>query len=236
MRTSSLLIILIFLANCVFAQSKLKLGLRLSPIFSSAKVVDATGNEVSDQLSTKLGGSFGLMADWRATENYGIHTGVHIVNKGFKRDGNVAVDSASTVAGTQNVTVTAIEIPLALKLRTTEFGDGWYADGLFGLSVDITASNSNRWTGVNPVNYELSTSGGTLQTQANLINPVNFSFIFGVGAEYEVGNVGRTNFGLVYHRGLTNLNRQSAFQPNVQGAEETFRLSYFSLELGYYFN
>lgn len=235
MRTSSLLFLLIFLSSGLVAQNKLKLGLRLSPIFSTGKVVDETGNEVSDQISTKLGGSFGLMADFRANDNYGIHSGIHIVNKGFKRDGNVMVDSATTQAATQNITVTTVEIPVALKLRTTEFGNGWYADGLFGASLDITASNSNRWTGVNPLTNQLGESG-TLQTQANLINPLNFTFIFGVGAEYEVGNVGRANFGLVYHRGLTNMNRREGYEMDANGANETFRINYFSLELGYYFN
>ncbi len=234
MRSLSLLFLCFCLTGAVHGQSKLNLGLRLSPILSNASISDSSGNEVMDDVSSKLGLTFGLIADYNFTENYALHTGVHIVRKGFRREGPVMINDSSTVVGSQNISITSVEIPLALKLRTPEIGTGWFANGLFGVSADIRTGSRNEWEGVNPLNNNLAQSG-TLQSQASFINPLALSFIFGVGGEYEVGGVGRLNFGIVYHRGLTNLNRRRAFQENTQGNSETYRVSYISLELGYYF-
>ncbi|MCI4671394.1 MAG: PorT family protein [Bacteroidia bacterium] len=235
MRVVSLLFISILLLGTLQAQNSLKLGLRVSPIISSANVTDAQGNGVDAEVSSKLGGSFGLMADYYFSENYGFHTGIHIVNKGFKRDGNVSLNDTATVAASQNVSITTVEIPLALKLKTGQIGGSdWNINGLFGLSADVTASNSNAWTGINPATNEIATAG-TLRSQANLVNPINFSFLFGAGTEYDFSGAGLGYIGLVYHWGLTNMNRKKNFAEGTLGSGETFRISYFSIDLGYYF-
>lgn len=235
MRVVSLLFLSILLTGSLFAQSNLRLGLRVSPLISSSNVTDAQGNDIDAELSSKLGGSFGLMADYYFTENYGLHTGVHIVSKGFKRDGNVALNDTATRAASQNISITSVEIPIALKLKTGSInGSDWNINGLFGLSADFTAGNSNSWTGVNPINNQLADEG-TLRSQARLINPIAFSFLFGGGTEYDFGGAGLGYIGLVYHWGLTNLNRKKAYEEGTPGNTETFNVNYFSLDLGYYF-
>jgi len=214
-----------------FAQEGLKIGLRFSPIISNGQIVDANGNTVADDVTAKVGISYGLMANYGFTENYGIHSGVHIVTKGFNRAGGVIVDSAIQNIE-ENVSITTVEIPLGLKLRTGEISNGLHINGLFGLALEITASNRNRWTGVNPFTYETGASG-TFQNR--FVTPINLGFIFGAGGEYEINKVGIINFGLVYHRGITNMNRQNIYAENTRGFTETYRVSYYSLELGYYF-
>lgn len=224
------------LAASGYAQEGLKIGLRFSPIYSYARVVDASGNRVSDDLSGRLGISYGLMVNYGLGQGstYGLSTGIHIVNSGFSRMGSAtAVGTDSTVNAEQKWTFTTVEIPVTVKLRTSEIGSGFYANGFFGGSVNFTAGNKNVYTGLNP---QSDLRGeGTLQREAQLVNPLSFSFIFGAGGEYEVGSVGVLSFGLVYHQGLTNLNRQGKFESLARGASEKYRLNYFSLELGFFF-
>ncbi len=118
-------------------------------------------------------------------------------------------------------------------MRTSEIGDGFFANGVFGVSANVTANAKNEYEGLNP---KFDTAGeGTLQREAQLVNPLGVSFIFGGGGEYSVGNVGLLTFGLVYHQGLVNLNRQGKYDAAARGANEKYRLNYLSLELGYFF-
>ncbi|GAB4419809.1 MAG: hypothetical protein OHK0039_32610 [Bacteroidia bacterium] len=230
MQRISLFIVALCIATGMQAQEGLKIGLRLSPIVSSASITNENGNDVPAELSSKLGITYGLMMDYGFTDKIGLHTGIHIVNKGFKRSETITLlDSGGVIENaTQNVSMTTVEIPLALKGRSPEVTDGLYINGLFGLSVDISAGYKNEYDRYNPVTRLASGPGTTKNTK--LINPLNFSFIFGLGAEYEIDRVGTFNGGIFYHRGLTNMNNRSQF-----GNQESIRVSYLSLDLGYFF-
>lgn len=230
MRTFSLLLCLLCLGAGLRAQQGLKIGLRFSPIFASASITDENGNDIVDNVSTKPGISYGLMANYGLTDNYGFHSGIHIVQKGFKRTENVTLpDTAGTLSNAvQNVRLTTVEIPLALKGRSPEVGRGFFINGLFGASVDITAGYKNEYSVYNPVTKQAVAESGTTKN-SRLVNPLALSFIFGLGGEYEM-NIGTLNAGFFYHRGLTNVNNRSEF-----GNNESIRVNYLSLDLGYYF-
>ncbi|RMG75153.1 MAG: hypothetical protein D6722_01435 [Bacteroidetes bacterium] len=218
------------LTSGLYAQQGLKIGLRFSPIFASASITDQDGNDIVENISTKVGISYGLMANYGITDNYGFHSGIHIVQKGFKRTEDVVLpDNGGTLSNAvQDVRLTTVEIPLALKGRSPEIGRGFFINGLFGGSIDITAGYRNQYSVYNPVTKQAVAESGTTKN-SKLANPVALSFIFGLGGEYEM-NIGTLNAGFFYHRGLTNVNNRSQF-----GNEESIRVNYLSLDLGYYF-
>jgi len=207
-----------------FAQQGFSIGLRFSPIFSFASITDENGNTPAGlETSTVVGLSYGLNTHYGITDNYGIKSGVHIVNKGFKRE-----EMIDGVMAVQDVNVTTVEIPLALKGRSNELGNGLFINGQFGLSADIRAGYKNEFSGVNPFPGGTGDSGTSKNTQ--FINPVTFTFIFGVGGEKVIDRVGTINFGIIYHQGLTNLNNRDNFMN-----DEIIKISYLSLDLGYFF-
>lgn len=219
----TVLLILSATAPLLKAQEGLKIGLRFSPLVAFTSITDETGNNIAgNTVSSKIGFSYGLAATYGFTDNYGIYSGVHIVRKGFKR-----TDVRDSVSFTQDVAATTVEIPLALRGRSNEIGNGIYLSGLFGVSLDVRAGYTNEFTGANPVTM---VAGNGTTKNSSLINPITASFLFGAGADWFVDRVGTFNFGIIFHRGLLNLNNQSNF-----GNEEVINVSYLSLDVAYMF-
>ena len=221
-RIVTLLIVLMATSAALRAQEGVKIGLRFSPLISFTTITDENGNNIpGNTVSGKVGFSYGLHGTYGFTDNYGLYSGVHIVRKGFERSDS---DSLNT---TQDVVATTVEIPLALRGRSNEIGNGIFLNGLFGASLDIRAGYSNTYTGANPVD---GTAGNGTTKNSSLINPVTASFLFGGGADWFVDRVGTFNFSLIFHRGLLNLNSQRNFNN-----QEVIRVSYLSLDIAYIF-
>ncbi len=201
----------------------MKIGLKFAPLLSFTTITDDQGNDLPGvTVSNKLGFSYGLAATYGFTDNYGLYSGVHIVRKGFDR-----TELRDSVTVTQDVVATTVEIPIALRGRSNEIGNGFFINGLFGLSLDVRAGYRNDFTGRNPVSGEL---GSASTKNSSLINPLTASFLFGGGTDWYVDRVGTFNFSLLFHRGLVNLNSQKNF-----GNTERIQISYLSLELAYLF-
>ena len=210
----------------------------LAPSSHFANITDSTGASISDEVSSRAGLSYGLSVNYGFTENVGIHTGLHIVNKGYRRTSTFNLDSAVTINNaTENVRVTAVEIPLALRGRTNDIGKGIHIVGLFGATVDIHTGYRNQWQEVNLMTYEVNTGGsGQLNRASEYLFPLGLSFIFGGGVDWDIDNVRHLNLGLTYHQGLTNLNsRNSGFQAGTKGASENIKVNYLSVDVGFFF-
>lgn len=210
----------------VNAQKGVKIGLQLTPIISFARILDTNGDQLDEiDGDARLGLSYGLTLNYGFTDNYGFHTGFHIVNKGFTRTQTILDTEAR-----QRIRITSIEIPAALKLRTNQITDGFHIHGIFGLAFEANVGYRNRFTGLDPrVEPFLSVEeSGTIRDE-DLIKNLAVSFIFGPGAEYDLG-VGIVNFGFIFHQMLTNLNNLNSY-----GVEERIRINYISFEIGYTF-
>lgn len=222
-RISTLLILILLSSPALLAQEGLKIGLRFAPLVSFTSITDTNGNSLDgNAVTNKAGFSYGLATTYGFTDNYGIYSGVHIVRKGFDR-----TDTGDSLSLTQDVVATTVEIPLALRGRSNEIGTGVYLSGLFGVSLDVRAGYRNRFTGANPTT--LAPGDGTTNNSA-LINPITASFLFGAGVDWLVDRVGTFNFGVIFHRGLININNQGNF-----GNEEDIKISYLSLDIAYMF-
>jgi len=179
----------------------LKIGLTLAPTISFNKqevkvndrwtTVDGTGG---------LGWKGGLLADYNFTGNYNLHTGLLIHSKSFDSDD-------------ADMSVTTLEIPLALKLRSKEVADNVHITGFFGstfdLNVDATAKDAN----------------GNEYDASDAIKGFGMSFMAGAGAEYDL-DFGSVGIGLSYHLGFTDISD-----------EENLKITpkHLSIDLVFYF-
>ena len=184
----------------------LEVGFRLSPIFSYASVTDDNGSGITG-LSTNgaIGIAYGPILNYKQTENYGLQTGVIVARKTFERSQDVNGTAAS-----QKVTITSVEVPLTMRGKSNEIGQGYYISGVFGISMDIRAAYKNSYRGVDPVN---GTPGENVIKNSALTNPLAFTFVFGPTVEKD-SRAGTLLFGIAFHQGLTNVNNQSEFGNN----------------------
>jgi len=166
-----------------FAQD-LRIGLTLAPSVSFNKnLVKIADKWKTVESSGGLGWKGGLLADYRFAGNYNLHSGILIHSKSF---------SADDYSGS----ITTIEIPLALKLRSKEVSDNVHITGFFGGTVDLNVG----------ARYK-DKIGDEIQA-IDLYNKFGTSFMAGAGAEYDL-DFGSVGIGLSYHLGLTNIMKDS---------------------------
>lgn len=230
MKNFSLSILFLFITSFAVAQEGLKIGIRFSPIISFASITDEDNNDIPGlETGSTLGLSYGIILNYGFTENYSFHTGLHIVNKGFDRS-----STGDSIPSIQDVRITTVEIPIALKARSNEVSNGIYISGKFGGSIDIGTGYKNEYSGIDPkTGLAVTTPGVTKDTK--LINPLTLSFLFGLGVDWEIDRVGMVNIGLTYHQGLSNINRQKGFSEAATGSNEKIKINYLSIDLAYFF-
>jgi len=158
-----------------------KFGLTLAPTinFNKVKVKDANGKWVTAKDGNGgLGWKGGLLGDFQITDTYYIHSGLLIHSKAFNSDA-------------YDMSVTTLEIPLALKLRSKEVAENVHITGFFGGTIDLNVA------------AKLKDDSGEVDIKDN-INTFGASFMAGAGAEYDL-DFGSIGLGLSYHLGFTDI-------------------------------
>ncbi len=170
-----------------FAQD-FKIGLTLAPTinFNKEEYKDQDGKWVTDKDgSGGLGWKGGLLADYQFAGNYYLHSGLLIHSKSF--------DTSDT-----DMSVTTLEIPLALKLRSKEVTDNVHITGFFGGTFDLNVAAKMK-------------SGSAEVDIKDTINPFGMSFMAGAGAEYDL-DFGSVGLGLSYHLGFTDIDKSDDYK------------------------
>lgn len=206
------------------AQSPVRLGLKFNPIISYARVTDEDKKSIDGlDKSSKLGFSGGLMLDFNFSDRAAFHTGLLIVKKGydysypFTSTSNDSIPVTTTETRSINASITTVEIPIALKMRSGDIADGLRIRGLFGGQLGLNVSSKTK--------TQIETSRKT----SDFYQPVSIDFLAGAGVEYDINNVGTLDFGLSYHNGLSRFNKKKS----SDGIRTLTH--YFSLDIGFYF-
>jgi len=200
-----------------------KLGFKLNPLIGFVSQTDDDGNDLDDRTSgARVGWMYGIVADYRLTDNYGIHTGFTIVNKGFTEE----FSRDTLLVSDQNIRVTSIEIPVTALLRSNEITNGVYFKGYFGLSLDVNIGYRNEYTGSHP--FEPRNENGTL-TGGGRVRNLGLTFVVGPGIDWETG-IGTMGLGVTFHQGLTNINSKKN-----TGNDIDIKPRYISFDVAYYF-
>jgi len=176
-----------------------RIGLSLAPTISFNKAmikIDDKFQIVDSKRSGGLGFKGGLWADYGFAQNYYLHSGILIHNRNFSSD-------------TARMRVTTVEIPLALKMRSSEVADNIRLLGFFGASLD----------------FNVSAKQGTVVITKE-VNKIGSSLLLGAGAEYNVG-FGNINLGLSYHLGMTDVMKSKLLRTIPR---------HLSIDFAFYFN
>lgn len=213
MKRIFLLTLCTFFAGVLFAQEGLKIGVRFSPLVSFATVIQEDDKSRLDIGQTsRFGFGYGIVGNYGFSDNYAFNTGIIIVSRGF---GQEQADFTS------DIRYTAVQVPLGFKLRSSEIGSGIHLKAIFNGEVEGNL-------GYRGITQE--TGGDEMESRnPNRMNPISAGFVVGGGIEQE-NDWGTLDFGLSFHRGLTNINNmENGF------ADAIVRINYVSLDLGYYF-
>lgn len=214
MKRVFLLTICTLFAGIIFAQEGLKIGVRFSPLVSFITPInDDDKSRVEDfNQKSRIGYAYGIMGSYGFSENYGLNSGIMIVARGFSQeDADYSAD----------LRYTAVQIPFGFKLRSSDLGSGIHLKAIFNaeLEANLGYREITQSTGQEPKE----------ERNPNKMNPISAGFVVGGGIEQE-NDWGTLDFGLSFHRGLTNINdKERGFEDII------IRLNYVSLDLGYYF-
>lgn len=203
----------------VMAQEGVKIGFRASPLIGWSTIVDDSTKTKPDGITTKagLGFSFDFVFTYGFSDALAFKTGINIATK------SVGFEAGDDQNGIESKTAfTALEIPLGLKFRSPEIGSGMYIVGHFGVNPEINLQNKTTTT----LNL-LGTSTSTTTVDSDDINLFTFSFVPGIGLDWEF-DWGMLEFGLTYHWGLLSYT-------DVDETGIRSRLNYLALNLGYFF-
>ena len=192
--------------------SRFKFGLQLSPSLSWL----GTDDSRIDGDGTALGLKLGTQAEFFFAENYAIATGIgfHFNAGGTLQsqyagrfftesinEGEPFFEPTATGPVLLDYSITYIEIPLALKLRTREFG---YLTYYLEAPIFTLGIRSNARGGI---------SGGGLADALDDIvikdevNPFAISWGFGGGVEYSVAETTRLFGGLQFQQVFTDVTK-----------------------------
>ncbi|GJM63526.1 porin family protein [Persicobacter diffluens] len=181
------LLALLFIGGKSFAQEseqKLKLGLKISPVFSFNRLDDNSSNfDISPGgTSTKL--AFGLVADKPFGDNYYFSTGIIYLPKGAKIEARPE-DGGGKFKETYKTHY--LQVPLTVKLLTNPITDELRAYAQLGGTVDFLI---NQETGGNQI--------------IDKFFFMDVALVLGGGITYDLSFGNTIGLGLVYQRGLIN--------------------------------
>ena len=179
-----------------------KIGLTLAPTinFNKHEYKDANDKWVTDKDgSGGLGWKGGLLADYHFAGNYYIHSGLLIHSKSF--------DTKDS-----DMSVTTVEVPVALKLRSKEVTNNVHITGFFGATIDFNVGAKSK-------------IDGTETDVSDTVKSLGTSFMAGAGAEYDL-DFGSVGLGLSYHQGLGSI---------AKSDEAKIISRYLSIDMVFYF-
>ena len=202
---------------------EVKFGFKLNPLIGFASQTDDSGNSLDNRsTSARLGWVYGIVMDNLLSENYGFHTGITIVNKGW--DEEYARDTLPL--SNQSIRVTSLEIPFTALLRSQEIGSNLFVKGFFGLSMDVNIGYRNAYTGSHP--FEPEPGNGELRGGGR-VRDLGISFVVGPGLDWE-SSFGTLGLGITWHQGLSNINKKKN-----TGNDIKIKPRYLSLDVEYFF-
>lgn len=194
-----------FLQAQYYQERYLSLGLSFNPNISWLSYEDAD----TYRAESKIGYSYGLVADLGFSPNYYFATGLQI---------NTLYSTAMSATGTDGTMqnkqyrLQYAEVPLAIKLKTNEGRNGGIFYGLFGFTAGLKVSGKE------------SLDEGSTYTAISGDDIFRLGLQVGAGSEWRLSSSLFAKTGVTYNNGFTRTMK-----------EGSPRLSYLSLNIGLLF-
>lgn len=202
-KATSLLFLLLIVTPIIADDFGFRFGMKVSPNISWFR----TETRGYDNRGLRVGFSYGLIVDYDFTENYSISTGLNFLRTG----GKLNYDWVHTDPSNESISFDTkkqstyrfrhLEIPLTLKLRTTEIGYTTYY-GMFGLGLGFRTSAH--------ADERISMPNGQYMHIDNEDVSDDIAFlraglILGGGLEYSFGGNTALLAGITFHNGFSNI-------------------------------
>jgi hypothetical protein len=154
----------------------------------------------------RLGFSYGLMGDFRLSDNYAITTGLSDLRIGGKLeypDFYLPAQANQSASGRTEASIgfRYIEVPIALKMKTNEIGYITYY-GQFGISTGVNINSKASFkTEPRDVGDKLSTEDVDVSKQIPILR---MGLVVGAGIEYSLSGNTKLLVGVSYNNGFFN--------------------------------
>lgn len=169
---------------------KFNFGLKATPTISWLRV-DAEG--VSND-GIRIGFTYGLVTEFRISNNYAFGTGIDISYRGGKYKFDVGSDKVSVTQKLQ-----FLDVPVALKLRTNEIGYMKYY-GTFGFLPGVIIKATESVDSDSPIVADRSN-----RSNQSDFTVFNLGLLVGAGLEYNIGGKTAITAGLTYNNGFIDI-------------------------------
>lgn len=227
--------------------NRIRFGAYIAPNVSWMKpTATKDGNYTVKSDGSKVGFTYGLMAEYFFARNYGLVSGLQVNSTGGKQTSTIITKPGSgpyVNKATFDYRIQYLEIPLALKLRTDDI-NGFRFFGQLGATLGINIGkkasyevNYNRGSGNDTI-----AQGDKIKLEGSLtIAPIMLQMNIGAGAEYPINNKLSAYFGVFFNNGFTpDATSPSRFNSASLGYDGEFadaktRLNNVSLRLGLFF-
>lgn len=228
------LLAFVFISNVLFAQYKpFQLGFKVSPTISW---LNANDSGLKGE-GTSIGFNGGFVAEFNFTENYMIMTGINYNYAKGKISYQKLVQENDTLSPlhnqicdiSQTINFQYIEIPIALKLRTNEFGKVRFY-GLMGINSAFCFNAKSDKT----ISYENDSKKIERENVKDDFTLMKESLLLGIGTELRVDQSSFLSIGVNFNTALNNI---AKFNHYYEGAEKTAKstLSFFELQIAFIF-
>ncbi len=230
MKKISVLILFVLAFQSTFAQKGFNFGLNIAPVISSTRWDSSKKELKNKEFKSRMGFKGGLMVGYGFAENVGFQSGINVLLAGFS-----SKIKSITPNPTNKYSLTAVEIPLLLKMRTNDLASGIHAKGYFGGALGI---NVGAKVDANADQFPVYEKGKNTITKH--FQPFYTWFSFGAGIDWDLEGIGMLDIAIVYNLGLSNI-----IKPNYEAEGTTIkvkpyenqraRLSYIGLNIGFWF-
>ncbi len=234
---STILIVVVTLSFAQKHSKDFRIGFKFEPNISWFHPVE--NGVVSD--GSKAGINYGLMLDYEFADNYIFTTGLQVSHVGgklsytgnkwdSKKVGYVTADNSdSKNTGNYNFGIQYVEIPFAIKLKSSNKGkiDFWGSFGGF-LAIPVKARadvRTNFIVGGGVANYTSDNDNVISQIQ-----PVTIGMQIGAGVEFPVSDKNNVVVGLVFNNGFIDVTKNGSF-----GNDGRINLNSMALRMGIFF-
>jgi hypothetical protein len=209
---------------CLNAQEfkKFRLGLNASPNLGWIKSNDKEFE--TDGVRAGIGG--GLVMDFYFSKNYGITTGLQIMNVG----GKVKYDAPGIYIA-QTFKNQYVQIPFGLKMKTNDFS-GFNIYGIFGITAEYC------FRARYDAEFDVLGFQGSVENEDAKDNDYTRSLRLGLnvglGTEYNIAGSTSLFVGLTYNNGIIGAYKKQE-DSNGNVTNPSANLNYFALNLGVLF-
>ena len=229
--------------------NRVRFGAYFAPNVSWMKPVSAKSDNGLYRVTSggsKVGYTWGLLADYFFTENYGIATGFQLnTTGGTIKTFRIAEDSTlNTVYNSNfNYTLQYIEIPLQLKLRSDELpaANGLQVFGQIGLTAGFNigkkATYNVGYTDANGA-YRMVSGDKEKLTGSFTIAPFLLHLNVGAGVEKPISEKMSLYFGLFFNNAfLPDVTNPGEYELGYRGTfgDGNIRMNSFAFRFGLFF-